>query len=101
RHYDALRSREGDLDRRARAAQDALARLRAEQSKTEKLLVMWPEWNERMELLERLEDAGPAAAHDVRWLAAEEEVARLTREAGAQVRRQQDLDLASTSIVGA
>jgi uncharacterized protein YhaN len=101
REYDELRSRERDLDRRARAAQDALARLRAEQSKTERLLVMWPEWNERIELLGRLEDAGPEAAHDASWLAAAEEVARWTGEVGAQARRRKDLDLASAALVGA
>jgi len=101
REYDELRSREHDLDRRARAAQDALARLRAEQSKTERLLVVWPEWNERIELLRRLEDAGPATAHDARWLAAEADVARLAQEVGAHVGRQNDLEQTSGAIVGA
>ncbi|MFO7545668.1 MAG: AAA family ATPase [Trueperaceae bacterium] len=101
REYDDLRSRELDLDRRARAAQEALVGLQADKAKVEKVLVMWPEWRERMELLERLEDAGSETALDPRWLDAEEDVARLARELGAQRQRLNGLEQLSDSLARA
>lgn len=85
--YTQLRLRERELDTRARVEQEGIAGLQAEKAKTEKLIAMWPDWRERMELLVQLSDAGDEAASDEHWLAAEAEIARLADDLGAQRQR--------------
>jgi len=97
REYVELREREHDLGLRAEAAQVEMARLQADKVRLEKVLALWPDWRERLELIARLEDAATDAAHDPAWLAAGGEVIGAANELGAHEQRLsalRDLDAA-------